>query len=255
MALKTIDVLGVPVACATYETALETIKELASENRPSAVCPSNTHILAAARHDSDFAETLKKFDVILPDGMPVVWALNAQGARLSDRVYGPLFMRYALERTGRPWRHFLFGDTEECLVEMRAAAQKLCPEIDIVGSISPPFRPLTEEDQRTCANIINEASPHFIWVALPGVRMENWIMQNQARFKGGVFLAVGDAFTLLSGRRPFAPRWMQRAGLTWLFRLLSEPRRLASRYFRYNSLFLMYLIWDGLRGRRSRLAQ
>jgi N-acetylglucosaminyldiphosphoundecaprenol N-acetyl-beta-D-mannosaminyltransferase len=246
-----IKILGIPVACVTYDSALTRVKELACEPRPTAVCPANTHILAEARHNPDFARVLAKFSLVLPDGMPVIWTLNRLGAGLSNRVYGPYFMRHTLQNTPRPWRHFFFGDTAECLAELRRVATQLQPDIEIVGAISPPFRPLTGEDEAAFAQAINRAAPDFIWVALPGVRMERWIIHNQARYQRGVFLAVGDAFTLLTGRRRFAPAWMQRLGLTWVFRLCSEPHRLAARYFKYNFLFLFYLLWDGLRGRAS----
>jgi N-acetylglucosaminyldiphosphoundecaprenol N-acetyl-beta-D-mannosaminyltransferase len=247
--VKTINILGTPVACATYDSALQRIVELAREPRPTAVCPANTHILAGARHDPEFARVLARFNLVLPDGMPVVWALNRRGAKLTNRVYGPYFMRHALQHMPRPWRHFFFGDTEDCLVALRRVATQLQPDIEVVGAISPPFRPLTAEDEASFARTINQAAPDFIWVALPGVRMERWIIQNQARYQRGVFLAVGDAFSLLTGQRRFAPAWMQRLGLTWFFRLCSEPRRLGPRYFRYNGLFLFYWFWDGLRGR------
>src|ERR1043165_5895611 len=116
--LAAIRLLGTPVACATYDSALERIKALAREPRATAVCPSNTHILGEARHNPEFAQVLARFDVVLPDGMPVVWALNFRGADLKDRVYGPYFMRHALRNTPRPWRHFFFGDSEECLAEL-----------------------------------------------------------------------------------------------------------------------------------------
>lgn len=236
------------MACATYDSALGRLKELAREPRPTAVCPANTHILAEARHNPDFAQLLAKFDLVLPDGMPVVWALNRRGAGLSTRVYGPYLTRHTLQNTPRPWRHFFFGDTPDCLADLRRQAAQLQPDVEIVGAISPPFRPLTEADETSFAQAINQAAPDFIWVALPGVRMERWIIQNQARYRRGVFLAVGDAFTLLTGRRRFAPAWMQRLGLTWVFRLGSEPRRLTTRYFKYNLLFLFYLLRDGLPG-------
>src|ERR1700682_2186157 len=242
MSVDSINVLGVSVACVTYDSALERIKELAGQARPTAVCPANTHILAEARHDPDFAGTMAKFDLVLPDGMPVVWALNSFGARLEDRVYGPYFMRHTLRNTPRPWRHFFFGDSEECTVELRKVAAQLQPDIEIVGAISPPFRPFTDKDEIAFAEAINQAEPDFIWVALPGVRMERWIIANQARYKRGVFLAVGDAFTLLTGRRKFAPAWMQRLGLTWLYRLAAEPARLGPRYLKYNLLFLFYFL-------------
>lgn len=249
--MNSIKILRVPVACATYDSALERVTQLAREPRPTAVCPANTHILAEARHDQSFAQVLAKFDLVFPDGMPVVWALNCHGAKLSDRVYGPYFMRHALQKTPRPWRHFFFGDTEDCVAALRRVATQMQPDIEIVGAVSPPFRPLTEEDEASFAQTINQAAPDFIWVALPGVRMERWIIQNQTRYQRGVFLAVGDAFSLLTGRRRFAPAWMQRRGLTWMFRLCVEPRRLAARFLKYNSLFLFYLFWDSVRGRPS----
>jgi N-acetylglucosaminyldiphosphoundecaprenol N-acetyl-beta-D-mannosaminyltransferase len=247
--LPSIGLLGTPIACATYDSALEQIKALAREPRPTAVCPSNTHILGEARHNPEFARVLARFDLVLPDGMPVVWALNFGGGGLKDRVYGPYLMRYALRNTPQPWRHFFFGDSEQCLVELRRVLVQLQPDLEIVGMLSPPFRPFTEADEVSFADIINRANPDFVWVALPGVRMERWIIDNQTRYRSGVFLAVGDAFALLSGRRSFAPSWMQRMGLTWAYRLFKEPLRLGPRYLQYNSLFLSYLLWDILRGR------
>jgi N-acetylglucosaminyldiphosphoundecaprenol N-acetyl-beta-D-mannosaminyltransferase len=251
MPIKSIEVLGVSVGCVTYDSGLEHIKKLAGQPRPTAVCPANTHILAEARRNPDFKGIMSKFDLVLPDGMPVVWAANWFGAGLRDRVYGPYFMRHALRNLPRPWRHFFFGDSEECIAHLRQVAGQLQPEIEIVGAISPPFRPFTNEDENSFADAINRASPDFVWVALPGVRMERWIIQNQHRYKGGVFLAVGDAFTLLTGRRKFAPAWMQRIGLTWLYRLASEPARLGPRYLQYNLLFVFYLIGEILRGRTA----
>jgi N-acetylglucosaminyldiphosphoundecaprenol N-acetyl-beta-D-mannosaminyltransferase len=246
---KAIRLLGTSVACATYGSALERIKALAGEPRPSAVCPCNTHIIAEARRRPEFARVLARFDVVLPDGMPVVWALNARGAGLKDRVYGPYFMRYTVQNAPRPWRHFFFGDSQECLAELRRVLLWVQPDIEIAGMLSPPFRRFTEADEVSFADQINRASPDFVWVALPGVRMERWIIENQERYRRGVFLAVGDAFSLLSGRRSFAPPWMQRMGLTWAHRLCKEPMRLGPRYVRYNSMFVSYLLWDMLRGR------
>jgi N-acetylglucosaminyldiphosphoundecaprenol N-acetyl-beta-D-mannosaminyltransferase len=246
MSQRSISILGTPVSCVTYQSALEVVQKLAREARPTAVCPANTHILAEARSDPGFARVMSKFDLVLPDGMPVVWALNLRGAGLSDRVYGPYFMKYAIQNAPRPWRHFFFGDTEQVLDGLKRAFTKLQPNLEVVGAISPPFRVWGESDETQFASAINDAGPDFIWVALPGGRMERWIIQNQPRYNRGVFLAVGDAFTLLSGRRPFAPKWMQRRGLTWLYRTISEPRRLGPRYLRYNSLFVYYLVRDWL---------
>src|SRR5262249_38151999 len=170
-----------------------------------------------------FARVMSKFDLVLPDGMPVVWALNLRGAGLSDRVYGPYFMRYAMQNAPRPWRHFFFCDAAAARDRLNRAAIQFQPDLDIVDAISPPFRAWTESDEVQFAETINRANPDFVWVALPGGRMERWIVDNQRHYNRGVFLAVGDAFTLLSGRRPFAPGWMQRLRLTWLYPLISQP--------------------------------
>src|SRR5215213_1112825 len=118
MSMNTIDILDVSVACATYDSALQRIQELAQSGRPAAVCPANTHILAEVQRHPDFLEVMAKFDLVLPDGMPVVWALNLFGGKLQDRVYGPYFMRHTLKHTPRPWRHFFFGDTADCIRDL-----------------------------------------------------------------------------------------------------------------------------------------
>jgi N-acetylglucosaminyldiphosphoundecaprenol N-acetyl-beta-D-mannosaminyltransferase len=183
--------------------------------------------------------------------MPVVWALNGFGAGLTDRVYGVYLTRHTLQNAPRPWRHFFFGDTEACLADLRRVAIQLQPDIEIVGMISPPFRPFTEADEVSFAETINQANPDFIWVALPGARAARWIIANRARYRRGVFLAVGDAFRLLSGRGRIAPAWMQRCGLGWAFRLANEPVRLGPRYLKYNALFLFYFLWEGWRSHAS----
>lgn len=247
--LKTIRLLGIDVACATYRSALETSCELAKGGRPAAVSASNTHIISAARRDPTFAEVLRRFDVVLPDGMPLIWSLNLGGAALEDRVYGPYFMNYALVRTPKPWRHFFFGGIPETLEAMVVRARQIQPDIDVAGVYSPPFRKWTEEDEIENARQIAESGADFIWVALGGERQERWIIGQQHRFTHGVFFAVGDAFELLAGHRPFAPRWMQKRSLTWVYRLWQEPTRLWRRYLFYNTLFLYYLLTDGIRRR------
>jgi N-acetylglucosaminyldiphosphoundecaprenol N-acetyl-beta-D-mannosaminyltransferase len=228
------------VACATYETALQAAKELARADKPAQICAANTHIVSQACHNPAFGRVIRSYDLLLPDGAPLLWALNLQGAGLKDRVYGPYFMRHALAHLGKPWRHFFFGGKETTLRQLAKAAQTLNPGIEIAGLYSPPYRPWTEEDEQEFARIIQNARPDFIWVALGGERQETWIHRNLHRHARGVFIAVGDAFELLAGNRAFAPRWMQRLGLTWLYRLLQEPRRLWPRYLKYNSLFLLY---------------
>lgn len=245
---RKIPILGTPVAVVDYELAIADCRRLAGEPRPAAVAASNTHIISLARHRRDFGEVMEKFDLVLPDGMPLRWSLNAQGAKLTDRVYGPYFMEKMIRATPRPWRHFLFGGTEETLAALSAHLREIQPDVEIVGTFSPPFRNWTETDEAEFARIISEATPDFIWVALGGERQERWIMENLQRHTRGVFFAVGDAFVLLAGQRAFAPAWMQRLGITWAYRLWQEPSRLWRRYTQFNSLFLYYTVRDALFG-------
>ena len=241
-------VLGTPIHCADYESALSACVDLAKRNRPCAVSACNTHLVSLARSDQSFLEVMKRFDLVVPDGYPLIWGLNSQGAKLDDRVYGPYLMRHILENTPRPWKHFFFGGTQSTLDKLGAAARQLQPNIDIAGILSPPFRKWTEEDEADFARQIRESGANFIWVALGGERQERWIVKNLHRYPSGVFFAVGDAFELLAGTRPFAPAWMQQRGLTWVYRLWQEPKRLWARYFKFNSLFVYYSMRDKVLG-------
>lgn len=239
-----IPVLGIPVHAVTYQTSLSYCKAMAKADRPCAVTASNTHLIALGRHRPEFGEILNKFDMVIPDGMPLIWSLRGAGAELPDRVYGPYFMRYVLEQCPAPWKHFFFGGKKETLDQLCQEAKQLQPDIEIAGTLSPPFRDWTEEEEEEFARVISESGADFIWVALGGERQERWIAKNLFRHRRGVFFGIGDAFELLAGNRPFAPAALQKMGLTWVYRLWQEPRRLWRRYLKYNSLFLYYQFRD-----------
>lgn len=245
---RKIPILGTPVGVVDYDSAVAESLRLAEAAVPSAVAASNTHIISLARHKRDFGRVMRRFDLVLPDGMPLRWALNIRGAKLKDRVYGPYFMERMVRATPRPWRHFLFGGTPETLAQLTARLKEIQPDIDLAGALSPPFRAWSEEDEAGFARAIAETRPDFIWVALGGERQERWIIENLHRHRRGVFFAVGDAFALLAGEREFAPHWMQKSGITWAYRLWQEPRRLWRRYARFNSLFIYYSLRDALMG-------
>ncbi|MFY8268563.1 MAG: WecB/TagA/CpsF family glycosyltransferase, partial [Terrimicrobiaceae bacterium] len=253
--IQKLPVLGTPVAVVDYTSAIAECQRLAREPRPAAVAASNTHIISLARHTPAFGDTMRRFDLVLPDGMPLRWMLNAQGARLHDRVYGPYFMQRLLAATPAPWKHFLFGGTAGTLHTLSEKLKKSNPGLDIVGTLCPPFRKWTEEEESAFALTISESGADFIWVALGGERQEEWIIRNLHRHQRGVFFAVGDAFALLAGERPFAPEWMQRTGTTWAYRLLQGPHRLWRRYTRFNTLFLYYTARDALLGPPERIQQ
>lgn len=245
---RKIEILGTPVAVVNYDSAIAESLRLAGAGRPAAVAASNTHIVSLARHKEDFGRVIRRFDLVLPDGMPLRWSLNAKGAGLGDRVYGPYFMEKMVRATPRPWRHFLFGGTVDTLRTLVEHLREIQPDIEIAGTLSPPFQQWSEQNEESFASAIGESKPDFVWVALGGERQERWIIENLSRHQRGVFLAVGDAFALLAGERTFAPSWMQQLGITWVYRLWQEPRRLWRRYARFNSLFVWYTLRDTLLG-------
>lgn len=211
------------------------------------VAAANTHLVAEAALNSEYADALRGFDLILPDGMPLVWALRLDGHEIEDRVYGPYFMEHVLRHSPEGMGHYFFGGTEQCLADLQRCATALNPAIRIVGAVSPPFGAWSDEMEMRLIADINEARPDFVWVALGGVKQEMWIARNRACFSSGVFLAVGDAFALLAGHRSIAPSWMQRTGLTWLYRLCQEPGRMLPRYLSYNTRFLTAYLAERLR--------
>jgi N-acetylglucosaminyldiphosphoundecaprenol N-acetyl-beta-D-mannosaminyltransferase len=245
---RKIPILGTPVAVVDYDSSIAEAMRLAQGDRPASIAASNTHIISLARHRHDFGKVMRAFDLVLPDGMPLRWSLNAQGAKLNDRVYGPYFMEKTIRATPRPWRHFFFGGTEATLRGLTSHLRGIQPDLEIAGTLSPPFREWSEEEEAGFARVISDSRADFVWVALGGERQERWIIANLRRHQRGAFLAVGDAFVLLAQERTVAPAWLQKLGMTWAYRLWQEPKRLWRRYTRFNSLFIFYTLRDALLG-------
>lgn len=239
-------VIGTPLTATSYVELTAHCQQLARSSEPSAVDLTNTQIVTMRRHEPWFREVTSRFDYFIPDGMPLVWTLNRAGAGLRDRVYGPTFMRYCVERSPAPLRHYFLGGSQECLDRLSANLRELFPGLQIAGSHHGYFERDEEDD---IVDEINRLSPDFVWVGLGTPKQQEWIHRHKPRIRRGVLLAVGYAFDVNAGTKRDAPEWMQRCGLTWLHRLSSEPRRLLGRYLRYNSLFLFYLARDSLVGR------
>ena len=243
---KSFSVLGTPLRATTYSDLTAELQSSVKRGSAIAVDFTNTHIVTLRRHDLQFRQLTSGFTYFIPDGMPLIWCLNWQGARLRDRVYGPTFMRHCVLASPAPFSHYFLGGSPECLTRLTASFSARNPDLRIIGSRSGYFDAAQEP---RIVEEINRLSPDFIWVGLGTPKQQAWIHTYKPQIKRGAILAVGFAFDVNAGMKPDAPSWMQRAGLTWAFRLLSEPQRLGPRYFRYNCLFLSYLLWDGLRGR------
>ena len=244
--MKTINVLGTPLAATTYDELTEQCQLWAKESRTRVIDLTNTQIVTMRRHEPAFREATSRVDLFVPDGMPLIWTLNRRGAQLKDRVYGPTFMRHCVLRSPAPFKHYLLGGSEECVAKLRERLMAEQPRLEIVGSRNGYFG---LEDEAEIVREINALSPDFIWIGLGTPKQQEWIHRHIRQIRRGVVLAVGFAFDVNAGTKPDAPAWMQRGGLTWVFRTMSEPRRLMTRYVRYNSLFLFYLAQEVLRAR------
>jgi N-acetylglucosaminyldiphosphoundecaprenol N-acetyl-beta-D-mannosaminyltransferase len=248
--IPTCKVLGTPLAVTDYEGAVSQARKWATRpDQVRTIAAANTHVATLARRDAGFRRALATFDLVLPDGMPLVWVMNRHLAtRLTDRVYGPTFMMRCLEAAqGETWRHFFIGGTEDLLEELK---RKLCtrfPNLCIAGSHSPPFGEWSGGDDERIISAIEKSGAQFVWIGLGCPKQEFWLARVRDRLPPAVYSAVGAAFAFHAGRVRQAPLWLQRIGMEWLFRLCAEPRRLWRRYFVFNSLFIFYLVRDGLR--------
>ena len=241
------------MACTDYSGAVAWILDKAAERRAAyAVEAANTHVAALARSDPDFGDTMRRFDLIVPDGMPLVWSLNAAlppDQRLVDRVYGPTLMLETLRASaGRPeFRHFLFGGKESTLEKLRASFAERFPGVAIAGAYSPPFGEWPADEFDRVCQMIRDSGANLVWVGLGCPKQEHWIAKNKHLLPPAVYFGIGAAFAFHAGEVSQAPALLQKLGLEWAYRIAAEPRRLFKRYFTYNSLFLWYSLRDRMR--------
>lgn len=253
--MTTIPVIGMPIAATDYAGAVAwTLTRALAGDRAYAVEAANTHVAALARWAAAFGAVMARFDLICPDGMPLVWAVNAKlapDAKLTDRVYGPTLMLETLKATAGAgeFRHFLLGGRPATLDRLNEVFTARFPNVAIAGSYSPPFGewPVDEFD-RIC-DLIRAARANLIWVGLGCPKQEQWIAAHKDRLPPGVYFGIGAAFAFHAGEVRQAPALVQRLGLEWLYRVCMEPRRLFRRYLTYNSLFLYYLLRDRVAGK------
>jgi N-acetylglucosaminyldiphosphoundecaprenol N-acetyl-beta-D-mannosaminyltransferase len=245
-------VLGTRIHAVSLECGVERIIGWARRGESRYVCACNAHSLVEARRDAAFARALDGADLCLPDGAPVAWRLRGRGFRRQPRVSGPDVMARCCERAaeaGLPV--FLYGSTPATLDRLAAALRERHPALRIAGGLAPPFRPLSAAEDAQVVRSIAASGARLVFVALGCPKQEAWMLAHRNAFPG-VMLGVGAAFDFLAGTQPRAPGWMRSAGLEWLHRLASEPRRLWRRYLLTNTLFLAWSVGDPPRPRASR---
>jgi len=239
--IPTREILRVPVAMTDYAGAIDAMDSMVERRARGYVCAVAVHALTVGLDDPEMADALRNATLVLPDGMPVVWAANMLGANLTDRVYGPeLMLRYSDRCAERGHRVWLYGGRDQgSLVQLALNLRRRHPGINIVGGYSPPFRPMTGEEEDALVDQINDARPDVLWVGIGVPKQEKWMARMRERLDVPVMCAVGAAFDFHAGRISQAPSWMQQRGLEWIYRIAQEPRRLLPRYLYFNPRFVL----------------
>lgn len=240
-ACPSFSVLGVPVNATQIPEVVRQMNQWTGERGPCRmIAVTGMHGVIEAQHDADFRGVLTSADMVVPDGIPLVWLGRLRGFALRRRVYGPELMLTFCERAaGNGLRHFLYGGEPGQADKLAAILQERFPGLLIVGTYSPPFRPLTAEEDAQVSTMINEAAPDVVWIGLGTPKQERWMHEHRTKLRVPVLVGVGAAFDIHTGTKSQAPVWMREHGLEWLFRLMQEPRRLWKRYLIYGSEFVV----------------
>ncbi len=246
-------VIGVEVSRLNPRLAFEQIRQCIKERFKAYVCVAPVSTLVSARRDARYAAVVRNAFMTTPDGMPVAWALRAQGFKEVERTYGPDLMRdLCIKGQELGWRHYFYGGEEKTLGLLEKQLKQIAPSIKIVGMFAPAFNAQARlEDQAVLAQI-EAAKPDILWVGIGSPKQDFWMSMHREKLSVPVMVGIGAAFDFIAGVKKQAPRWMGRCGLEWLFRLMSEPGRLGKRYLVGNTLFIYYLIIELFNHRRSR---
>ena len=245
-----VNVLGVGVGALNIPLAIAAMGRAIEHRSKGYVCVTGVHGVSEAQASLAFRAILNRAFLNTPDGMPMVWLGWLAGHREMDRVYGPdLFLQACRVSAQTGWRHFFYGGAPGAAEQLAASLRRQFPHLDVAGCYTPPFRPLNAQEKEELRAQVANAKPDIIWVGLSTPKQEMFMAEALGWLDTTLMVGVGAAFDLLSGRVRQAPRWIQRCGLEWLFRLCHEPRRLWRRYFKNNPLFIarLFLQKTGLR--------
>lgn len=244
-------ILGQRVDHITYERVTDQIVAMAQSKQAGYVCISNVHMIMVGVDEPKFRKVVNNATLIAPDGVPLVWCLTLQGVKGAQRVHGPtltpILCKIAAER-GVPVG--FYGGTEEALEMLQKNLCKEYPNLNISYAYSPPFRRLTDEEDQQVIDDILASGTEILFVGIGCPKQEKWMAAHKDRLPLPM-LGVGAAFDIISGMKLEAPNWMQKIGMEWFFRLITEPKRLWRRYLLLNPRFVGRYILQLLRLRSS----
>jgi N-acetylglucosaminyldiphosphoundecaprenol N-acetyl-beta-D-mannosaminyltransferase len=240
--IERVNILGVKVHAINMVQALGQIQTWVEKRESHYVCVTPAHSVMDAYHDSELRNLMNHGDLVTPDGMSIVWLLKLSGHTHVSRVYGPDLTLAVIERgLTFGWKHFFYGGAPETPALLTAKLKEKFPNLIVSGTYSPPFRDITPVEEVEIAGVINQASPDILWVGISSPKQERWMAKFVDKLNVPVLIGVCAAFDFLSGRKAQAPLWMQRNGLEWFFRLITEPHRLWKRYVQLPWFVLLVL--------------
>ena len=243
--LQRVNVLGVGVSAINLDAALAAISGALASRTKGYVCVTGVHGVMESQRDPALRGILNGAFLNTPDGMPMVWAGKLRGFREMDRVYGPDLMHLVCDWSRqRNYTHFLYGGADGVAPELKRRLEEKFPGLKIAGTYTPPFRALNPGEEAELIRTVGALKPDMIWVGLSTPKQERFMAQYGPKLAATLMFGVGAAFDFHAGRVRQAPRWMQRSGLEWLFRLGCEPRRLWKRYLKNNPVFAWKIFWQ-----------
>ncbi|WP_447971657.1 WecB/TagA/CpsF family glycosyltransferase [Nitrospira sp. M1] len=246
-----VNVLGVGVSAINMTQAIDTFDQWIRNRERHYVCITGVHGVMESQQDSRLRDIHNQAGLVTPDGMPLVWISRWQGYSNVHRVYGPdLLLRVCQHSVLNGYRHFFYGGADGVAQTLADRLVSRFPGLKVVGAYSPPFRELTSQEDEEILYMINEKQPHFVWVGMSTPKQERWMAAHQGKLSAAAMIGVGAAFDFHAGLKKQAPHWMQRSGLEWFFRLLTEPRRLWKRYLTNNPKFLYAMCLQTLKIRQ-----
>ena len=237
------DVLGVRVSATNLDLASETISAWIKNKEKQYVCVAPVSTIVECQHDDAYRKIVNDAGMVTPDGMPVVWLGKMQRVPDLERTYGPdLLLKLCGLSKEREHRHYFYGGNPQSNDRLIKVLKRRFPGIHIAGTYVPRVLKIKEKETADVIQAINQAKPDILWVGLGSPKQDQWMVDHRDELDVPVIIGVGAAFDFVSGMKKQAPRWMQKAGLEWFFRLCSEPKRLWKRYLVGNTQFLYYLI-------------
>ena len=235
-----VNVLGVGISVLNLRTARDAIAAAVRDRHKGYICVTGVHGVMEAQDDDGFKHILNGAFLCTPDGMPMVWAGKINGHAGMRRVYGPdLMLEVCAWSETNGTKHFFYGGADGVAESLAQKLKEKFPGLKVVGTFTPPFRALNEVEVKNLQAQVAATQPDIFWVGLSTPKQEKFMAEFLPKLDATLMIGVGAAFDFHSGRVRQAPRWMQRSGLEWCYRLGCEPRRLAKRYFRNNPLFVL----------------